>query len=286
MANFDLKKLFGIPKSKTAEEIAQENAFKGDVKKSVNEINNEIKDIAENLSEAKNITFNNNSTNLSAQNVQNAIEEVKDIATGARLAIVFSTKEDLDNWLLGTFTRPDGLLPADLKIGENIYIVDINVPDYWWDGTQAQMLETKDSAEIINLIKPDGVDTAAFKGVTAKTTSYSGSLGVTLDGITVKVSGGSANSTGTLSYTNNTGGWILAGQMHIYDSGAADPHQYLIANGNTQNDVALVGYTRGMIYRLRIGTYQGNIYEGDVFVASGTTSTGITVCTIRLRRIA
>ena len=34
-----------------------------------------------------------------------------------------------------------------LNVGDNLYIVDISVPDYWWDGTQAQVLE----AQSVNL---------------------------------------------------------------------------------------------------------------------------------------
>jgi hypothetical protein len=236
--------------------------------------------------EAKKITFNNTGTGLSATHVQNAIEEVKDIAIGARLAIVFNIKEDLDNWLLGTFARPDGLLPANLKIGENIYIIDVNVPDFWWDGTQAQILETKDSAEIINLIKPDTIeDIAAFKGVTAKTASYASSLSVNLDNITITVSGGGENSAGTLSYANSTEDYILVSQTHIYDTSNTNPNQYLIQPGNTQQDNTAVGYTRGMIYKIMIGTADAKLYESDIFVSNGGNSTGIKACAMRLRRV-
>jgi hypothetical protein len=31
----------------------------------------------------------------------------------------------------------------DIKIGTNFYIRDVGVPDYWWDGAQAQQLETQ-----------------------------------------------------------------------------------------------------------------------------------------------
>ncbi|MDR0580197.1 MAG: hypothetical protein LBG21_06305 [Campylobacteraceae bacterium] len=274
MANFNLKKLFGIPKSKTAEEIAQENAFKGDIKKATGSLKSE------------DIEFNNYATGLNSENVQTAIEEVKDIAIGARLAIVFNTEDNMHAWIAGEYVRPDGLLPTDLKIGENIYIVDINVPDYWWDGTQVQMLETKDTKEIINLIKPDTIeDIAAFKGVTAKTASYTSTLSVALDGITIKISGGGSSSAGTLSCINNTGGWILFTQFHLYDSVTDSSSQTLIQDNNTLTSNSIVGYTNGMIYRVKIGTYQGKLYEGDVFLANGTNTTGITACAMRLRRV-
>ncbi|MDR0666867.1 MAG: hypothetical protein LBF71_05595 [Campylobacteraceae bacterium] len=47
MANFDLKKLFGIKHQKTEKEIAREIANKGDVKKSADDLNAKIENIAE-----------------------------------------------------------------------------------------------------------------------------------------------------------------------------------------------------------------------------------------------
>jgi hypothetical protein len=49
----------------------------------------------------------------------------------------------LQAWLDGTYIRPDGQTPADLKIGENIILRATDEPDYWWDGDQALELETK-----------------------------------------------------------------------------------------------------------------------------------------------
>ncbi|MCI8429431.1 MAG: hypothetical protein HFI16_04115, partial [Lachnospiraceae bacterium] len=49
----------------------------------------------------------------------------------------FATVEDLDAWLA---------VPANVKqlnIGDNFYITAVDVPDYWWDGTQKQKLETQ-----------------------------------------------------------------------------------------------------------------------------------------------
>lgn len=57
------------------------------------------------------------------------------------VAKVFGTKEELDNWL-----AVDGNSET-LKVGQNIYIVETVTPDYWWDGTGLQVLET-DKVEI------------------------------------------------------------------------------------------------------------------------------------------
>lgn len=40
----------------------------------------------------------------------------------------------------GFYTRPDGKTKDDLKVGDNLYIVETGVPDYWWDGNKPQPL--------------------------------------------------------------------------------------------------------------------------------------------------
>jgi hypothetical protein len=102
------------------------------------------------------------------------IQEAKDIATGASISVVFDTKAQLDAWLAGTYTRPDGLFPADLKPGENIYITDGSSPDYWWDGSTIKELTlktdlsgyyTKEQTDAALVLKE-----ALIKNATAKTT--------------------------------------------------------------------------------------------------------------------
>ena len=56
---------------------------------------------------------------------------------------VFDTVAQLNNWLSGSYTRSDGAIKADLNIGDNLWIVDTQVPDYWWDGFQKRELEVK-----------------------------------------------------------------------------------------------------------------------------------------------
>ena len=73
--------------------------------------------------------------------IQNLAAEAKAIALGKAAAICFETKAALDDWLKGAFSRPDGKTPADLKIGDNIYISETDTPDYWWDGSAVQILE-------------------------------------------------------------------------------------------------------------------------------------------------
>ena len=50
---------------------------------------------------------------------------------------VFDTYEELTAWIAIEANT------AQLKTGANLYIRDLNVPDYWWDGTKIQQLETQ-----------------------------------------------------------------------------------------------------------------------------------------------
>lgn len=43
----------------------------------------------------------------------------------------FETKKDFEDWLNGAFTREDGRTIDDLLIGNDVYIVEKSVPDYW-----------------------------------------------------------------------------------------------------------------------------------------------------------
>lgn len=80
--------------------------------------------------------FNNFATRISS--VFATKEYVNDVASGKEeKAKVFNTKDDLDTWL-----AVDGN-PETLKVGQNIYIKAEDTPDYWWDGTGLQPLETE-----------------------------------------------------------------------------------------------------------------------------------------------
>ncbi len=89
----------------------------------------------------KGIEAHNSSTNSSAHpNLVSMVNEAKSIAMGKATSLSFSTKSELESWLSGNFTRTDGKTTADLNVGDNLYIVELGVPDYWWDGTTAREL--------------------------------------------------------------------------------------------------------------------------------------------------
>lgn len=59
------------------------------------------------------------------------------IAMGKNQARVFATVDALDAWL----SVPEHT--AELKVGDNFYIMATDVPDYWWDGSAKQELEVQ-----------------------------------------------------------------------------------------------------------------------------------------------
>lgn len=77
-----------------------------------------------------------NGNGVSLSGLKSEVDEVRNIASGASTAKVFNTKEELDEWL-----ETEGN-PETLKVGQNIYIKAKDTPDYWWDGTGLQELET------------------------------------------------------------------------------------------------------------------------------------------------
>jgi hypothetical protein len=82
-----------------------------------------------------------NSDIASHPSILSDIGRIEAIARGKATAKVFDTIADMDAWL----AVPGNV--ETLNVGDNLYIVDVNVPDYWWDGTEAQELE----AEAVNL---------------------------------------------------------------------------------------------------------------------------------------
>lgn len=71
------------------------------------------------------------------EEIENISKQAEIIAKGRATGYVFDTLEDLDNWLL----EEENV--SKLVLGDNLYIRTVGVPDYWWDGTSKQVLETE-----------------------------------------------------------------------------------------------------------------------------------------------
>ena len=90
-------------------------------------------------------------------NVSDTADEALTIAKGRNRALTFLTYQELSSWIDGDFTRPDGKTVSDLMTGDNLYIVETGVPDYWWDGEQIRPLETQ-KVDLSEYAEKDYVD--------------------------------------------------------------------------------------------------------------------------------
>ncbi|KAA6371423.1 MAG: hypothetical protein EZS28_033050, partial [Streblomastix strix] len=92
-------------------------------------------------------------------------QEVREFASGKSKAYVFDIQSDLNDWM----AIQDNV--AKLAIGDNLYIVDKQVVDYWWDGTDLKVLETE-QPDMANVITTLG--TATGGGNAISDLSFSG----------------------------------------------------------------------------------------------------------------
>jgi|GEM_PF-3992798 len=76
-------------------------------------------------------------------NIESQSDLVAYIAKVRETALVFDTEEQLNDWIAGTYIRDDRKVVADLIVGNLLLIRAVDVPDYWWDGTNALELEVK-----------------------------------------------------------------------------------------------------------------------------------------------
>ncbi|KAA6402671.1 MAG: hypothetical protein EZS28_001801 [Streblomastix strix] len=76
--------------------------------------------------------------------------EVRDIVIGRQKVYVFSTQGELNDWM----AVQDNV--EKLVIGDNLYIIDKEVTDYWWDGTNLKVLQTElpDMSNVVTSLGP------------------------------------------------------------------------------------------------------------------------------------
>lgn len=96
--------------------------------------------------------------------IDSQMDELESIAKGRATGYVFDTLADLEAWL------SDSANTANLVLGDNLYIRATNVPDYWWDGTSKQELETQ-KVDLTEYVKNTDYATANVAGVVKVATS-------------------------------------------------------------------------------------------------------------------
>ncbi|KAA6375859.1 MAG: hypothetical protein EZS28_028612, partial [Streblomastix strix] len=90
---------------------------------------------------------------------QPQLQEVRDIASGKSKGYVFATTDEMNTWM------DDQENVAKLAIGDNLYIVDKEVMDYWWDGTNLRALETE-LPDMSNVVTTLGAATGNGNAIT------------------------------------------------------------------------------------------------------------------------
>ena len=83
--------------------------------------------------------------------LEDTIGTVTEIANGKCHSEVFDTVDDMNAWIANTENT------KNLKVGDVFLIRAVNVPDYWWDGSSAQVLET--TKVELNVISNAEIDT-------------------------------------------------------------------------------------------------------------------------------
>ena len=100
----------------------------------LNQVKSRIDEVNCILSESQELLTKTKETNIS---IKNQLDVVEAIAKGRATGYVFDSVADLDLWL------QDENNVSKLVLGDNFYIREVDVPDYWWDGTERQQLETQ-----------------------------------------------------------------------------------------------------------------------------------------------
>lgn len=83
--------------------------------------------------------------------LENTISTVTAIANGKCHSEVFDTVDDMNTWIANAENT------KNLKVGDVFLIRAVNVPDYWWDGSSAQILET--TKVELDVISNEEIDT-------------------------------------------------------------------------------------------------------------------------------
>lgn len=115
------------------------------------------------------IERHNLDTQTSHTDIRSMAKEAIDIAKGKSNSLSFDTEEQLIAWVEGKYTRADKKTTADLNVGDNLYIIELGVPDYWWDGENVQPLGAEKPA-LLEYVKKEELE-AQLSGVVIKETS-------------------------------------------------------------------------------------------------------------------
>lgn len=70
------------------------------------------------------------------QTDESQLDYIKNKPKQTNKTLVFDTKNDLDDWISGSFVHSSGVQKSDLTVGDTFVIKETGYPDYHWDGSQ------------------------------------------------------------------------------------------------------------------------------------------------------
>ena len=137
------------------------------------------------------------------ENLQTTLDLIEAAAKGATVARVFDTVAALDTWIGVTANK------AKLNIGDVFLIKVKDVPDYWWDGTAKQELETSKVTLVNASANADGLMSKEDKTKLAALSNYthpdtSGNKHIPPGGASGQILRYSADGTAEWGAENNT----------------------------------------------------------------------------------
>ena len=183
--------------------------------------------------------------------VEETSEQAKAIAEGKSTGYVFDTVDDMNTWIETN--------SSILKLGDNLYIRAVDVPDYWWDGEKVQQLETQ-KVDLSEYVKNTDYATTTGGAGLIKTSSTYGTQMVTAGYIRAGVD--------TLESYNTRGVNLFIGKgtlENIKDD--------LVKRGLTENAIELTDDEK-----TSARTWLGAIGNTDYANATASGSAGIVKC--------
>ena len=204
--------------------------------------------------------------------VSGKADEAMSVAKGRATGYVFETVDDLDAWLI----VQDNV--DELILGDNFYIKDLEVPDYWWDGTQKQPLETQKvdlsgyakSTDIVGKRSTNGAEIFNDYSTNVASGKHSRASG---SGNKAK---GHASEAGGMNNTVNGGAAHAEGNENLADANCS----HVEGHGNKATGYA--SHSGGRVTEARghasVALNRGTFASGADQVVSGTYNAIDTMC--------